>query len=53
MNNYVQHAYNQALHSSTQRSPFEFSFGYLPKSPLDFVFGKDDDYDEKIDEEKA
>ena len=38
---YVQHAYNRAIHSSTQKSPFETCLGYLPKSPLDFVFGKD------------
>jgi hypothetical protein len=37
---YVQHAYNQSKHSSTQRSPFETCLGYLPKSPLNFVFGK-------------
>jgi hypothetical protein len=38
---YIQHAYNRAKHSSTQTSPFEACFGYLPKSPLDFIFGKD------------
>ena len=38
---YVQHVYNRAKHSSTQRYPFETCLGYLPKSPLDFVFGKD------------
>jgi hypothetical protein len=38
---YVQHAYNRAKNSSTQRSPFETCLGYLPKYPLDFVFGKD------------
>jgi len=37
---YVQHAYNRAKHSSTQRSPFETCFGFIPKSSLDFVFGK-------------
>lgn len=37
---YVQHAYNHATHSSTQRSPFETCFGFIPKSHLDFVFGK-------------
>ena len=38
---YIQHACNQAKHSSTQTSPFELCFGYLPKFPLDFIFGKD------------
>eukprot|EP00253_Pinus_taeda_P033536 PITA_33536 len=38
---YVQHGYNRAKHSSTQRSPFETCFGFIPRSPLDFVFGKD------------
>jgi hypothetical protein len=38
---YIQHSYNQAKHSSMQTSPFEACFGYLPKSPLDFIFGKD------------
>ena len=37
----MQHAYNRAKHSSTQRSPFETCFGFTPRSPLDFVFGKD------------
>ena len=38
---YIQHAYNRAKHSSTQTSPFEVCFGYFPKSPLEFIFGKD------------
>ena len=38
---YVQHAYNRAKHYSTQRYPFETCFGFIPRSPLDFVFGKD------------
>jgi len=38
---YVQHSYNCAKHSSTQRSPFETYFGFIPRSPLDFVFEKD------------
>jgi hypothetical protein len=37
---YIQHAYNWAKDFSTQTSPFEACFGYLPKSPLDFIFGK-------------
>ena len=38
---YVQHAYNHAKHSSTQISPFETCSGFIPRSPLDFVFEKD------------
>ena len=38
---YIQHAYNRAKHSSTNKSPFEACFGYLPRSPLDFIFEKD------------
>jgi len=37
---YIQHAYNQAKHSSTQTSPFGVCMGYFPKSHLDFIFGK-------------
>lgn len=37
----MQHAYNCAKHSSTQRSPFETFFGFIQKYPLDFIFGKD------------
>eukprot|EP00253_Pinus_taeda_P029627 PITA_29627 len=37
---YIQHAYNRAKHSSTNTSPFEACFGYLPKSPLDFILEK-------------
>jgi len=37
----VQHAYNQEKHSSTHRYPFETCFGFTPRSPLDFFFGKD------------
>lgn len=43
---YVQHTYNQALHSSTGISPFETCFGYLPKSPMDFLFGEEAQEDE-------
>jgi hypothetical protein len=50
---YVQHAYNRAKHSSTQRSPFETCFGFIPKSPLDFVFGKDIAVDGHSDVDKA
>eukprot|EP00253_Pinus_taeda_P019290 PITA_19290 len=34
---YIQHAYNHAKHSSRNTSLFEACFGYLPKSPLDFI----------------
>ena len=37
----MHHDYNHAKHSSTHRSPFETFFGFIAKSPLDFVFGKD------------
>jgi hypothetical protein len=50
---YVQHAYNRAIHSSTQKSPFKTCFGYLPKSPLDFVFGKDSVEYGQVDADKA
>ncbi len=50
---YVQHAYNKALHSSTKSSPFETCFGYLPKTPLSLNFGKEDDFTEGSDEDKA
>jgi len=50
---YVQHAYNRAKHSSTQRSPFETCFGFIPRSPLDFVFGKDTTVDGHSDVDKA
>ena len=45
---YVKDAYNRAFHSSTNRSPFETCYGYLPKSPMNFVFShktKEDGYD--------
>lgn len=32
--------YNRAKHSSTNTLPFEACFGYLPRSPLDFIFEK-------------
>jgi hypothetical protein len=50
---YIQHAYNRAKHSSTQTSPFEACFGYLPKSPLDFIFGKDIVVDGQYDIDRA
>ena len=49
---YVQHAYNRAKHSSTKRS-FETCFGFTPRSPLDFVFGKDIVVDGHSDVDKA
>ena len=50
---YIQHAYNWANHSSTNTSPFEVCFGYFPKSPLDFIFGKDFEIDGHSDIDKA
>jgi hypothetical protein len=38
---YIQNSYNWAKHSLNQTSPFEACFCYFPKSPLDFIFGKD------------
>lgn len=50
---YIQHAYNRAKHSSTNTSPFEECFGYLPRSPLDFIFEKDVTIDVHSDIDKA
>jgi hypothetical protein len=50
---YIQHAYNRAKHFSTQTSPFEACFGYFPKSPLDFIFGKDISVDGQYDIDRA
>ena len=38
---YVQHAYNHAKNSSTQRSPFDTCFGFIPRYPFDFIFERD------------
>jgi hypothetical protein len=37
---YIQHAYNHAMHLSTHKTPFEVCLGYLPKSPMEVVFGE-------------
>jgi hypothetical protein len=37
---YIQHSYNRAIHSSTNKSPFQTCFGYLPPSKFDIVYGK-------------
>jgi hypothetical protein len=37
---YIQHSYNRELHSSTNKSPFETCFGYLPPSPFDIIYGQ-------------
>jgi hypothetical protein len=50
---YVQHAYNRALHSSTPSSPFETCFRYLPKVPLDLMYGKYADVNEEQIEDRA
>eukprot|EP00253_Pinus_taeda_P030700 PITA_30700 len=50
---YIQHAYNRTKHSSTNTSPFEACFGYLPKSPLDFILEKDVTIEGHSDIEKA
>ena len=36
----MKHAYNRAKNSCTHGSPFETCFGFIPRSPLDFVFAK-------------
>ena len=38
---YVQPMYNQVMYSFTQDSPIETCLGYLPKVPLDMLYGKD------------
>lgn len=45
---YIHHAYNQTLHSSTNKIPFETCFGYLPKSPFDMAFAYISDRDVNI-----
>ena len=50
---YIQHAYNRAKHTSTKTYPFEACLGYLPKSPIDFIFGKDFFNDGHSDIDKA
>jgi hypothetical protein len=50
---YIQHAYNRALHSSTQCSSFETCFGYFPKVPLDLMYGKYVDSNEERNEDRA
>jgi hypothetical protein len=32
---YVQHSYNQALHSLTDHSPFQVGLGFQPLGPID------------------
>ena len=41
------------MHSSTQSSPFETCFGYLPKNPLDLNYGREVDSSASKDEDKA
>jgi len=48
---YVQHAFNRDKHFATRR--FEPCFGFTPRSPLDFVFGKDIVVDGHSDVEKV
>jgi len=41
------------MHSSTNTSPFEACYGYLPRSPLDFIFEKYVAIDGHINIDKA
>jgi hypothetical protein len=50
---YVQHAYNRALHSSTQCSPLETCLRYLPKVSLDFMYGREFHSNEERNEDRA
>jgi hypothetical protein len=50
---YVQHAYNQSLHSSTQCSPFKTRFGNFLKFSLDLMYGRNVDSNEEINEDRA
>jgi hypothetical protein len=36
----IQHSCNKAIHTSTNKSPFETCFRYFPPSPLDVVYGQ-------------
>jgi len=45
--------YNRANHSSTNTSPFEACYGYLPIFPLEFIFEKDFAIDGHNDIDKA
>jgi len=49
---YIQHAYNRAIHSSINKSPFETCFGYLPPSPFDCVFGQQKDEENSLEKEE-
>lgn len=50
---YEKHAYNRPLHSSTSISPFETCYGYLQKSPMDFMFCEEAKEDGHGDADKA
>jgi len=48
---YIQHAYNQFIHSSTNKLPFETIFGYFPKLPFDLVFASSSNGDSVLHNE--
>jgi hypothetical protein len=37
---YIQHSYNNIVHASTSKSPFETCFGYFTPFPLNVVYGQ-------------
>jgi hypothetical protein len=50
---YVEHAYNRAMHSSTQRTSFEVCLGYFPKSSVGFSFREANEEDGPDDTDKT
>ncbi|KAK1382530.1 hypothetical protein POM88_020265 [Heracleum sosnowskyi] len=44
---YLQFAFNQVVHSSSGKSPFETCYGYLPPSPFNLAFTTNEVQDRK------